>query len=102
MDLPQLPGFGGMINSSVPPQAALAGGALPPLQPGQVNPVVTAQSPQLPPGVHLPAGLTPAGLAAAGMPGMQMVVPGQPAASVQGEGHLLLILVYLNLLDIIN
>lgn len=59
----------------------MAGGALPPMQPGQMNPVAQPVSnaptsqPQVAPGVPV-AGALP--------PGVQLIMQGQQAAAMQG------------------
>lgn len=97
-----LPGLGGIVNTSIPPHVALSGGALPPIQPGQILPVsqpnMSAPPPsavtQLPnvgqPGLQLPgqvpgAGQVPGpGQVPAGLPpGVQLMM--QNARQMQGE-----------------
>lgn len=77
---PSLPGLGGLVNMSVPPHIAMAGGALPPVQPGQIMPVSQANSSADPAaGMPLPGQLPP---------GMQLMMPGQPQPSLQGTVQL--------------
>lgn len=89
-ELPQLPGFGGIVNASVPSHIMMAGGALPSVQPGQMNAapqalpnnVSVAQlqqqpQPQLPPGVQIAQGNIQAGV--------QLMMQGQHTAAMQGS-----------------
>lgn len=77
-----LPGLGGIVNTSIPPHIALTGGALPPLQPGQILPVTQPNLSAPPPSAttaQLPAVSQPLQLPGQ-MPGQMppgQVPPGQ-------------------------
>ena len=83
--LPQLPGLGGIVNAPLPPHITITGGALPPIQPGQINPPV-AGAPGQPPPTSAPQQMPP-GQPANLPPGMQIMMqnPQQAQQAMQQQ-----------------
>lgn len=82
-ELAQLPGLGGLTGAPIPSHIAMSGGALPPLQPGQVNPPPGGQPGGQPPTTlpqQIPPGQVPPGIANLPPAVQQLMMQGQQQA----------------------